>query len=83
MAVSDAVAEAADLEELEVVLGAVDLFSGRWLAAESVGEPNLAHFPHWQHFSLPATEKRGNVFVCAKSLECVRVGISDDGLASR
>ena len=27
VAVSDAVAEAADLEELEVVLGAVDLFS--------------------------------------------------------
>ena len=65
VAVTDSVAEAADLEELEVVLGAVDLFSGRWLAAESVGEraefstlPTLAiffppgHGKTWERFRM-------------------------------
>ena len=66
MAVADAVAEPADLEELEVVGGAVDLFPRRL--------PNLAHFPHWRYFSLPATEKRGKLgtFSYARS-EVIRV----------
>ena len=81
MAVSDAVAEAADLEELEVVLGAVDLFSGRWLAAESVGEraefstlPTLAiffppgHGKTWERFRM-----RQVIRECV----CACVGISD------
>lgn len=43
VAVADSVAEAADLEELEVVLGAVDLFSRR-RRAEFSTLPTLAIF---------------------------------------
>ena len=57
MAVADAVAEAADLEELEVVLGAVDLFSRRWRAEFST-LPTLAiffppgHGKTWERFRM-------------------------------
>ena len=61
MAVADAVAEATDLEELEVVLGAVDLFSGRWpqsRRAEFSTLPTLAiffppgHGKTWERFRM-------------------------------
>ena len=55
MAVADAVAEAADPEELQVGVGAVDLFP-------EVGRPpNLAQFPRRQHFSLPAAQIVGTL----------------------
>ena len=59
MAVADAVAEAADLEELQVGVGAVDLFPVVFRSVRRA--PNLAQFPRRQYFSLPGAQIVGTL----------------------